>query len=112
MKAVQSLTSACASLTARSCAAVSGNVARGFAEWYGRQTIRHPNYVGPISWKCVVRTAFDMLMQAQFQESLGMKLILREQHEPELTQRIKESLRRGDGFIDVGANIGYYTLLA
>jgi len=65
-----------------------------------------------MSWKCVVRTAFDMLMQAQFQESLGMKLILREQHEPELTHRIKESLRRGDGFIDVGANIGYYTLLA
>jgi FkbM family methyltransferase len=80
--------------------------------WYGRQTIRHPNYVGPIDWESVVRTSFGMLVRAQFQESLGMRLILREEHEPELTERIKARLQPGDTFIDVGANIGYYTLLA
>jgi FkbM family methyltransferase len=32
--------------------------------------------------------------------------------EPHITQWISASLRPGDGFIDVGANIGYYSLLA
>jgi FkbM family methyltransferase len=32
--------------------------------------------------------------------------------EPSETQATVESLRRGDTFVDVGANVGYYTLLA
>src|SRR5262249_14717294 len=32
--------------------------------------------------------------------------------EPNITSWISSSLRRGDSFIDVGANIGYYSLLA
>ncbi|MBN1204132.1 MAG: FkbM family methyltransferase [Myxococcaceae bacterium] len=32
--------------------------------------------------------------------------------EPNHTRWVVESLRPGDGFIDIGANIGYYTLLA
>lgn len=32
--------------------------------------------------------------------------------EPHITQWMSASLRPGDGFIDVGANIGYYSLLA
>lgn len=32
--------------------------------------------------------------------------------EPELTKYLKENLKRGQTFIDVGANVGYFTLLA
>lgn len=34
------------------------------------------------------------------------------QWEPALTEHLRRSLRPGDGFIDVGANVGYFTLLA
>jgi FkbM family methyltransferase len=112
MPSIRGLTSRFASLAARLSCTVSGDAARRFASWYGRQAISHPNYLGPIAWERVVPTPWAMLMRAQFQESLGRKLILRETHEPELTQRIQENLRRGDLFVDVGANIGYYTLLA
>jgi FkbM family methyltransferase len=112
VKPIRRLTGGWASLTARALTRVNRNASRRFAAWYGKQTIRHPNYLGTITWDQVVRTNFGMLMRAQFQECIGRKLILREMHEPELTERIQGTLRAGDAFIDVGANIGYYTLLA
>jgi FkbM family methyltransferase len=35
-----------------------------------------------------------------------------EPYEPEVTRAIAESLQRGDVFIDIGANIGYFAILA
>src|SRR5690606_33083986 len=32
--------------------------------------------------------------------------------EPSLTQLIKERVSRGDVFVDIGANVGYFTVLA
>lgn len=41
-----------------------------------------------------------------------MSLVVERTYEPELTQRISEHLHPGDVFVDVGANMGYFTLLA
>jgi FkbM family methyltransferase len=41
-----------------------------------------------------------------------MALILNRCWEKELTNRIQDNLKPGDVFVDVGANMGYYTLLA
>jgi FkbM family methyltransferase len=51
-------------------------------------------------------------MLAPFGDVQGMSLILDGCWEPELTQRISATLKLGDVFVDVGANMGYYTLLA
>jgi FkbM family methyltransferase len=51
-------------------------------------------------------------MVAPFQEVQGMALILEGCWEKELTARVQENLKPGDVFVDVGANMGYYTLLA
>lgn len=112
MRPVVNLTRGCASLAARLLAAVDGGAASEFASWYGRQAIRYPRKLGPIGWERVVPTSSGMLMRASFQEAIGRRLILRKPFEPEVTERIRDSLLPGDAFIDVGANIGYYTLLA
>lgn len=42
----------------------------------------------------------------------GNELIINGIYEPVLTKKIKENLPRGGVFIDVGANLGYYSVLA
>jgi len=112
MAFVTNVTGISAGWVASLCLRVSRGAAERFGSWYGKQSIRHPNFVGPIRWERTVRTAFGAVMKVNFQEMLGRKLILGESHEPELTERIRGALRPGDVFVDVGANIGYYTLLA
>jgi FkbM family methyltransferase len=51
-------------------------------------------------------------MCAPFGEIQGMSLILDGYWEQELTTRILENLAPGGVFIDVGANMGYYTTMA
>lgn len=43
--------------------------------------------------------------------AIGAKLLLRNAHEPEVTRLLGKLLRPGSTFVDVGANIGYHTLL-
>jgi FkbM family methyltransferase len=102
----------CASAVSRVLAATNHNVAHKFAVWYGKQTMRYPNHLYPLTWERVIRTADGFLMRVQFQESLGRRLMFKEIHEPELVQRIRAHLHEGEAFIDVGANQGYYTLMA
>jgi FkbM family methyltransferase len=105
------LTAKCAALMARVLTTANRNAAERFARWYGRKTIQHPNYVGPIEWERTIHTRFDMTMRVRFQEALGRALILNSVYEPEVTDRVKATLKPGDVFIDVGANMGYFTLL-
>jgi len=43
---------------------------------------------------------------------VGLPLILKGQYEPKQTELFMQSLKTGDIFFDIGANVGYYTLLA
>ena len=51
-------------------------------------------------------------MAVPFSEVQGMTLILDGVWQKELTERLLALLQPGDVFIDVGANMGYFTLLA
>lgn len=43
---------------------------------------------------------------------VGRELLVSRAYEPHVTRRLREQLPPGGVFVDVGANIGYYTLLA
>ncbi len=101
-----------ATVFAKVCAAFDSGLARRYARWYQDFTIRYPNWFSPIGWQKTIRLSDGTLFEARFHEVIGRNLILKEVFEPEITERIKQTLRPGDVFVDVGANIGYYTLQA
>jgi FkbM family methyltransferase len=44
--------------------------------------------------------------------AVGARIALRRSYEPHVTRAIEHALKPGGVFLDIGANIGYYTLLA
>lgn len=60
----------------------------------------------------VARTRFGVGIPAASSDLIQRYLLMFGTWEPNLTHWIKRRLRPGDTFIDVGSNIGYYTLLA
>ena len=60
----------------------------------------------------VARTAFGPRVTGNTQEILQQYLYYFGVWEPDISYWIERRLRPGDTFIDVGANIGYYSLLA
>ena len=60
----------------------------------------------------VVRTRFGFSLQVALPDIISLVIFLTGRWEPSITKFVLETLRPGDTFIDVGANIGYYSLLA
>ena len=58
------------------------------------------------------RTRFGSRFSGQTQDIVQQYIYYFGMWEPNLTAWIRRRLRSGDTFVDVGANIGYYTLLA
>lgn len=59
----------------------------------------------------VTLTEFDLYVY-EHDWDIGEHLIKSRQYEPQVTNFLKNHLREGMAFVDVGANIGYFTLLA
>jgi FkbM family methyltransferase len=59
-----------------------------------------------------VRTRHGFRMRLDVSEWLGRHIFVTGEYEPSTTSVFKACLKRGDTFIDVGANAGYFTLLA
>lgn len=100
------------SAVARTLARMSPARARDYYFFYRRKTLTHPNMFGPIRWEKTIRLPYGFSMRVPFFEVHGMSLITTGQYEEELTDRIVGHLKLGDTFVDVGANMGYFTLLA
>ena len=66
----------------------------------------------PPKWDFTVRTVFGSQISANTRDVIGKYIYYFGIWEPNLTRWIERRLAPGDGFIDVGANIGYFTLLA
>ncbi len=60
----------------------------------------------------IARLKTDVLMELDISDVDQRKLFFFEITEPEITNLFKKRLQKGDVFIDIGANVGYYSLLA
>src|SRR5262245_14168879 len=100
-----------AGLLARGLSFFWPRAARRFGLWYRHQTVRFPRWCSPISWEPTIKIG-QQTMRAPFSEIQGMSLLLEGCWEAELTERIKVHLSPGDVFLDIGANMGYYSLIA
>ena len=54
----------------------------------------------------------EIFMQLDFADILGRELLMGHSHEPLTLKLIERLLVPGDVFVDIGANIGYFSLLA
>ena len=66
----------------------------------------------PLDAHFVGKTIFGSRMGSNAQDCVGRYIYYFGVWEPNQTAWIRRRLRAGDGVIDVGANVGYYTLLA
>jgi FkbM family methyltransferase len=83
----------------------------------GKQTcwsvvLRHFLGLEPPEWNFTVKTVFGGKVSANTRDTIGKYIYYFGVWEPNLTHWIRRHLRPGDVCIDVGANIGYFSLLA
>jgi FkbM family methyltransferase len=76
---------------------------RYFERYFGWRTELRPQ---------VVRTRFGFSLQVKLPDTIQKVVLLTGRWEPFLTRFVLDTLRPGDTFVDLGANIGYYSLLA
>jgi FkbM family methyltransferase len=101
-----------AGVVARVLATAAPERARGFGLWYRERCVLHPRWVQPVSWEADVSLPGGAVLRAPFREVQGMSLILSGAWERQLTARVRGALEPGCVMVDVGANLGYYTLIA
>lgn len=92
-------------------ARISKRTACSLSGWWNRQHMLHPNWCGECRARVFARTRVG-LITCDLRDSVQQQLFLRGEWEPTISSTIRKILRPGDVFVDVGANIGYYSLLA
>jgi len=65
-----------------------------------------------LTWPVTAQTFFGRPMRVHLPDLVGVKLYQYGFFEEGLTRAIIEKLRPGDSFVDIGAHVGYYTILA
>lgn len=80
-----------------------------------RKFIYDAVYIRYCGWRrmeLVGQTVFGAKMRLTLPDSIQTKIFLTGTWEPSITKFISSTLRLGDIFVDIGANVGYYSLLA
>jgi len=89
------------------------NIPNAFGRWrvinYFLPILRHS---GKELGERVVHTRYDFYFNADLGDWLGQYIYLTGTYEPPTARIIAETLSPGDTFIDIGANAGFFTLLA
>jgi FkbM family methyltransferase len=83
--------------------------------WRTGKTGLYRLYYRRFGWRphrAVVQTRFGDLMDLTVPDSVSSAIYLTGRWEPVITQYLRSRLRTGDTFVDCGANIGYYSLIA
>src|SRR5688572_5870789 len=73
----------------------------------------HYVFVPRIAWRpfeTVATTKDGVRMHVRFPDLIQRFVYLFGEWEPTITRFVKQRLQAGDLFVDVGANVGYYTL--
>jgi FkbM family methyltransferase len=65
-----------------------------------------------LTWPVTAKTFFGRDMQVHLPDLVGVKLYQYGFFEEGLTRALIEKLQPGDSFVDIGAHVGYYTILA
>jgi FkbM family methyltransferase len=65
-----------------------------------------------LTWPVTAKTFFGRDMQVHLPNLVGVKLYQYGLFEEGLTRALIEKLRPGGSFVDIGAHVGYYTILA
>jgi FkbM family methyltransferase len=80
--------------------------------WLGYQTLLAYNWtLKALRREWSARTCFGAVVQCRLEDVVQKSIFHFGVWEPEITEIVRERLRPGDTFIDLGANVGYYTLL-
>jgi len=66
----------------------------------------------PTRWDFTARTIYGSTISANTRDTVGQYIFYFGVWEPNLTHWLRRRLLPGDIFVDIGANIGYFTLLA
>src|SRR5258707_5692240 len=65
-----------------------------------------------LTWSVTAKTFFGRPMQVHLPDLVGVKLYQYGFFEEGLTRALIERLQPGDTFVDIGAHVGYYSVLA
>lgn len=63
-------------------------------------------------WPVPVKIATGRAMYVDLRSPLGRGLYMKGEFDPNVFEPLRDVLRLGDTFLDVGANVGYYSMLA
>jgi FkbM family methyltransferase len=86
-----------------------------YAPWKSGKSFVYEFFDKHIAWRthrARVRTLGAVRMELCLPDLISSTIYLTGRWEPLITRYIRANLRRGDTFVDVGANIGYYDLIA
>lgn len=93
-------------------------MARIYIRWFpwklGKQFVKY-NYDLHVGWrshKQITRTRAGDLMEVSMPDGISSTIFLTGAWEEDATRYVRSVLKEGDIFVDVGANIGYYSVLA
>lgn len=97
----------------------SAHAARLWFRWvpfsYGKAFIWEHFVSRHLSWRkqaLIGRTTFGATVRCQFPQFIDQMIFFFGVWEPHITRYVTSILEPGDSFFDIGANIGYHTLLA
>lgn len=82
---------------------------------FGKMSIWHKICLPYINWRqfdLIVRTRAGHLIHCNTKDVIQAKIAFFGEWEPNLTAFLQSRLKPGDVFIDIGANIGYFSILA
>ena len=85
---------------------------RVFSDYFRIATNTAKHFMSGKQYDFVASTVFGSLMAGNTSDFVPRKIFVFGVWEPNLTRWTQERLRPGDTFVDVGANLGYYSLLA